>query len=328
VPGDCKDTIFEGATFADNSAFVDAHYDRVTDLARSQMKYTQTGAQAPKWKAHKEHYGPQTSHIIEGFTVYEGMENTLEPDTRHGTRHKSASKKKPTANTVENEAEEEHVPIVRKEPGMFTGAAGDAANWKMGYTSIVNGSGYQHPHSDAGRPNSYKGMKIFPFVTIHGFGVDAFTMWLWPEPYSNANKYGFLHTFEAHQMLLMRGDFVHAGVPSSVPRGHMKFFPTAEAGWNQENSYWHRKGWESVSFLWQGSHPPFGYPHVGTPDLSGKQVVTYPVAYTKLLRFPFTLEECAVMGIPFEEQLEEDKSKRAALKKKVVAQLALCVFNV
>jgi hypothetical protein len=57
---------------------------------------------------------------------------------------------------------------------MFAGVAGVAANWEMGATSIVNGLGYQHPHADAGRPDSYRGMRIFPFVTIHGFGVGPY----------------------------------------------------------------------------------------------------------------------------------------------------------
>jgi hypothetical protein len=131
---------------------------------------------------------------------------------------------------------------------MFTGPAGIAANWKLGMTSIINGVGYQHPHSDAGRPDAYKHITIIPFVTIHGFGIDAFSMWLLPDPFSNASKYGFLHTFKPHQMLFMRSDFVHAGVPSSIPRGHMKFFPSAQAGWNQETSYWHRKGADNVTF--------------------------------------------------------------------------------
>jgi hypothetical protein len=73
--------------------------------------------------------------------------------------------------------------------------------------------------------------------------------------------------------------------------------------------------------LWQGAHPPFGYPHIGTPDLSGKQVVHNPVAYTKMLRFPFTHDECELLGIPFEAPTEDDKAKRTA-------QNVLCVYNV
>ena len=31
------------------------------------------------------------------------------------------------------------------------------------------------------------------------------------------NKYGFLHTFRPDQIIFLRGDFIHAGVPSRVP---------------------------------------------------------------------------------------------------------------
>ncbi len=65
MPEDCKETIFEGATFSDISTFVDAHYDKVTEMARCQMKQVQSGAQAAKWKAYKECYGMQANQIIE-----------------------------------------------------------------------------------------------------------------------------------------------------------------------------------------------------------------------------------------------------------------------
>jgi hypothetical protein len=171
----------------------------------------------------------QASQIIEGCTVFAGQEDVVEANsTVPATRQRNLAKKKGT------DAEDAGTPrVVKQGPGMFTGAADIAANWKLGMTSIVNVVGYQHPHSDAGRPEAYKCMTIFPFVTLHGVDLDAFSMWLLPDLFSNASKYGFLHTFKPHQMLFMRGDFLHAGVPSSTPRGHMKFFPSAQAGWNQ-----------------------------------------------------------------------------------------------
>jgi hypothetical protein len=167
VPEDCKETIFEGATFSDCSAFVDAHYDRVNDNARKQMKQTQPGAQAAKWKAFNARYGMQTSQIIEGFILYEGSETIIEGScVPPATRQRVSAKRKNTEN------EDSGTPkVIEHVPGMFSGNAGIAANWKMGMTSLVNGVGYQHPHSDAGRPDSYKNMTIFPFVTIHGFGI-------------------------------------------------------------------------------------------------------------------------------------------------------------
>ncbi len=76
-----KKSIFK-ATFSDNSAFVDSHYDRLTDIARCKMKSVQSGAQAAKWKAYKDKYGMQTNNIIEGFTVFEGMDNYVEVGSR------------------------------------------------------------------------------------------------------------------------------------------------------------------------------------------------------------------------------------------------------
>ena len=99
--------------------------------------------------------------------------------------------------------------------------AGDPKNWNMDFNSIMGGQGYQHPHSDHARSGTYKSLKLFPFVGLHGFNLEPFSLWLLP-PNSD---YGFMHTFEPHQILFMRGDQVHAGVPSPTPRGHMEFFP-------------------------------------------------------------------------------------------------------
>ena len=93
VPADCLEVIFEGAVFSDSSNFVDAHYDRVNDTARKQMKQVQSGAQAPKWKSYKERYGMQLSNIIEGFTVDNGQEHVMEAPERYQTRKKAQGKK-------------------------------------------------------------------------------------------------------------------------------------------------------------------------------------------------------------------------------------------
>ncbi len=113
----------------------------------------------------------------------------METTERYNTRKRPHGRKKETTTHDTVDAGDTTMPSVPKQsPAMFTGAVGVAANWKMGMTSIVNGVGYQHPHSDAGRPESYKGMKIFPFVTIHGFGLVAFSMWLLPDQFSNSSK--------------------------------------------------------------------------------------------------------------------------------------------
>jgi hypothetical protein len=104
-------------------------------------------------------------------------------------------------------------------------------NWKTDFNSIVGGMGYQHPHSDHARAGSYKNLSIFPFVGLHGFNLEKNSLWLLP-PNSEC---GFLNTFEAHQILFIRGDQTHAGVPSQIPRGHMEFFPLPDAGYERQN---------------------------------------------------------------------------------------------
>jgi hypothetical protein len=142
--------------------------------ARQQLKAAQHGAQVPKWKAYKERYGNQPIEIIKGFTRYNRLTNSGEERTaKKGTRKKAGNAGSSSVETVGTDTASK---VVEQVPGMFTGKAGKAANWKMGFTSIVNGTGYQHPHADSGRPDSYKGLKILPFVTIHGFGLDRFSM--------------------------------------------------------------------------------------------------------------------------------------------------------
>jgi hypothetical protein len=121
---------------------------------------------------------------------------------------------------------------------------------------------------------------------------------------------------------------VHAGVPSTVPRGHMNFFPNETAGWKHQSAYWNRRGLEDATILWQGTYPPFGYPCTSSPDLAGTHVITYPVAYTKLLRYPYTPAECTVLGIAYVPLSDEDYSERTLIKRKVIAQLGHGVYNV
>jgi hypothetical protein len=180
VPEDCKETIFEGVVCGDSSSFNDAHFDKISLVARQQMKQVQPGTQHAKWKAFKERYGQQTVEIIEGFTQYDRPplgNSSHRPSTR---QHRGRPVQGSSSDTTESGEEAPAPTIVKQVPGMFKGKAGLASNWKMGFTSLVNGTGYQHPHSDAGRPDFYKGLKIFPFVTIHGFGLNEFTMWLLP----------------------------------------------------------------------------------------------------------------------------------------------------
>jgi hypothetical protein len=193
--------------------------------------------------------------------------------------------------------------------GMFEGGiAGNSANWKLNWNTLIGGTNYQHPHTDTGRVGTYNNLDVFPFVALHGFGIDPFSLWLLPEPFEL--RYGFLHTFEAHQMVLMRGDFVHAGVPSPIPRGHMEFFPLHGAGWTRRPAYWARKNYQQVAFPWQHPTFPFGYPDVGSANENGLQLMTYPVDVTRNLQHPLKNEE-----------MTDAQKQKKKMKKRMTAQL-------
>jgi hypothetical protein len=168
VPEDCKEEILEAAAIYDSSSFIDGHTDKHNENARKQMRTVQPGAQTAKWKEYKEKYGLQPKQVIEGFTQSEGVSGILDTNaSKRSTRGKQAA---------ESSVEIPPPPIVRSVPGMFHGMAGIAANWKLGFTSLINGTGFQHPHA-------YNRLKIFPFVALHGFGLDSFSLWLFPEPF-------------------------------------------------------------------------------------------------------------------------------------------------
>jgi hypothetical protein len=112
-------------------------------------------------------------------------------------------------------------------------------------------------------------------------------------------------------MLLMRGDFVHAGVPSQIPRGHMEFFPLSGAGWTSRPAYWARKGYQQAAYPWQHTYFPFGYPDVGSANETGAQLITYPVDVTMYLQHPLTAGS----------QTLQEKRKRKKMKKRMTAQL-------
>jgi hypothetical protein len=193
---------------------------------------------------------------------------------------------------------------------MFEGKpAANSNNWKLNWNTLCGGTNYQHAHTDTGRVGSYNNLEVFPFVALHGFGLDPFSLWLLPEPF--IQSYGMLHRFAAHQMLMMRGDFVHAGCPSPIPRGHMEFFPLHGAGWTRRPAYWARKGFFLVAFPWQHPTFPFAYPDVGSANENGIQLITYPVEITRYLQHP----------LKGETQTEEWKKKRKKMKKRMNAQL-------
>ena len=198
--------------------------------------------------------------------------------------------------------------------GMFEGMAGITEHWKLNWNVLVGGVNHQHPHTDtASRASSYEGLDVFPFVAIHGFNLDAFSLWILPDPLHC--MYGFMHTFERHQILFMRGDMVHAGVPSRVPRGHMEFFPTPHAGWVKRSAYWMRKDYKQTAFPWQHPTYPFGYPNVGLPNDQGKQLMSYPPDITHYLQH----KHKEAMVAP--EMRAGERQKKKKIKQAMLAQL-------
>ncbi len=121
--------------------------------------------------------------------------------------------------------------------------AGDAQNWISNINSIVGGVCHQHPHCDQGRVGTYQDLPVFPFVALHSFDVNQFSLWILPQ----GVEYGSMHTFAADQIVFMRGDFVHA--PTS--RGHMEFSPLLSAGWTRRNPYWTIPSAGDKTFPWQ-----------------------------------------------------------------------------
>jgi len=184
--------------------------------------------------------------------------------------------------------------------------AADVNNWRANINSVVGGVCHQHPHCDQGRVGTYQDLDIFPFGALHGFGVNPFSLWILPP----GLEYGFMHTFAADQIVFIRGECVHAGVPSPVPRGHYEFFPLLSAGWTRRNPYWTRPSTADTTFPWQQPTFPFAYPDVGTPSEQGTMAVSYPVSVTEALMLPLKGE---TRPIP--------KQQRHAMKKRISAQL-------
>ena len=181
------------------------------------------------------------------------------------------------------------------------------SSWLKKMTNLVGGTEFQHAHADQGRPHAYSQETTFPFVAMHGFGVNSYEMWLLP----TNMKHGFLHKFKPTSLLLMRGDFVHAGGTSKLPRCHMEFFPLEAAGLVHDHThhYWlepdfkcdinARSGDENdtrpeTTYLLQGTHFPFAYPRASYErNKKGRMrtVLTYPPHVSKHLLSSYRTEE-------------------------------------
>jgi hypothetical protein len=168
--------------------------------------------------------------------------------------------------------------------------AADPRNWCCEHNFVVGGVEYQHPHADLAKPGSFTNDHVFPFVAVHGFGVNEFQMWLLP--CKHKREHGFLFNFPKTAILFMRGDFIHAGGCAQDARAHIEMYPQRAAGWDEENPYWETEKMEhwqknKISFLIPDLRcRPFGYPHMSKKNTAGDQIVTYPPKLTSDLILP------------------------------------------
>ncbi len=49
------------------------------------------------------------------------------------------------------------------------------------------------PHADLAKPGSFTNDTVFPFVAVHGFGLNEFQRWLLPSKHKR--EHGFLSEF-------------------------------------------------------------------------------------------------------------------------------------
>jgi len=294
--------VFEGVV---NNSIVDhvvPHFDEDTPNPRVQLKADTTREEYSKL------YEEQMRNIIEGYDIYHGDDEaipftaTVAGRTKGRPQNKNMSAAPPV--------------VLRHVDGLFpTGSsAAQFQNWKAKQTILKGGDKYQHPHCDNAIVNSYANLDVFPFVCLHGFGVEAFSLWLLPNPLQR--HYGFEHKFGPKNMLLMRGDFVHAGCPgtSSAPRGHIEFFPREASGWSRKKSFWNLKTTKiHPTFLWQKPTYPFGYPSASDPDINGDVTITYPPRLTRALRLPLTKKKCKRENIKWERESSHAKKLRREL---------------
>jgi hypothetical protein len=117
-------------------------------------------------------------------------------------------------------------------------------------------------------------------------------MWLLPQ----GKSYGFKHVIPKDSLLLMRGDFTHAGglQRENGHRCHMVFYPKMSAGWRDHSAYWlpdsfqnpNMKDATNTSFVCQKHLYPFAFP-VASKACEGldddEVLISYPPDITDML---------------------------------------------
>ena len=258
-------------------------------------------------------YDQQMRDIIEGYDVCEGEETPISFESTVSSRTKSRPQNKNMAASAPA--------VLHRVEGLFPPGTEQAkyCNWKARQQLLKGGVNHQHPHCDNAIVNTYANLDVFPFVCIHGFGMDEFSVWLLPNPLQR--HYGFLHKFEAKNMLIMRGDFVHAGAPGTTPRAHLEIFPRESAGWSRKRSFWNLKSNKiHPTFLWQKPTYPFAYPNASEPNDDGDVVITYPPLMTRILPLPLSQKQCLKEGLLYVPETRHTKQARRAECSKIQNQ--------
>jgi len=286
------------------------HYDMESPNPRMQLE------SATVRNEYSKKYEEQLRQIIEGYTIREGEEEPIAFNSTIAEREKAKPKGRNNRNQGSNG------PVAKQTfPGLFPPGsdAADYGNWTAKQTILKGGANIQHPHCDNAVVNSYANLDVFPFVCIHTFGLREFTLWLHPNPMTRA--YGFEHTFHQNNLLLMRGDFVHAGGAGMHARAHMEFFPRETAGWQRKKSFWNLKSNKvHATFLWQHPTFPFAFPYASEPDADGDINITYPPQLTRVLKLPFTKKQCKAEGILFIAESKRLRQKRREECAKIQSQ--------
>ena len=300
--------VFEGVIKNSIVDHVTPHYDKETPWPRLQLD-------SAKRDEYYKLYEGQMRDIIEGYEVFEGEDDPIGYNSTIATRTKSRPQNKNMSLS--------NPPVVNRVAGLFpsNSEASKFANWKGTHTVLTGGTNHQHPHCDNAIVNTYANLDVFPFVCLHGFGVSEFGLWLLPNPL--ARHYGFYHTFAAKNMLLMRGDFVHAGGPGGTnTRGHLEFFPREAAGWTRKRSFWNLQNLRKIhpTFLWQKPTYPFAFPNAAEPSIDGDVVLTYPPGATKKLQLPLSSKQCKTEKMVHVPETRHVKQLRRAECAKVQTQ--------
>ena len=81
--------------------------------------------------------------------------------------------------------------------------AADPMNWHLSQNIVWGGTEHQHAHCDQAKAGEFTYDDIFPFVCVHGFGINEFIMWLLPA--HKKRDYGFPYKFPKNALLFFRG---------------------------------------------------------------------------------------------------------------------------